>query len=106
MLAVDSVSPPFQTDTSHVAPPKRPQCVKKEEVFLVHSTQLAVQYIYRSMPEGLILSQTSAYFDRCLHSKIMDLYMPVYRSSPCLKWCPIAGVPEIVYYSCAVLREK
>ena len=23
-----------------------------------------------------------------LHSEIMDLHMPVYRSSPCLKWCP------------------
>ena len=29
-------------------------------------------------------------FDCCLHSEIMDLYiyMPVCRSSPCLKWCP------------------
>ena len=32
-----------------------------KKVFLAHSPQLAVQYNYRSMPEGLILSQTSAF---------------------------------------------
>ena len=26
-----------------------------------------------------------------LSEKVMDLYMPVYRSSPCLKWCPTQG---------------
>ena len=38
----------------------------------------------RSMLEGLSVSVT----DQRLYSEIMDLYMPVYRSSPCLKWCP------------------
>ena len=29
---------------------------------------------------------------RCrLHSDIMDIYVPVFRSSPCLKWCPTQG---------------
>ena len=33
-------------------------------------------YIYRPMPEGLMLSQTS---DCHIHPEIMDLYMPVYK---------------------------
>ena len=65
MLAVDSVSPPYQTDTAHVAAPKKTvvhEKKKKKKRFLALSAQLAVQYNrYRSMPEGLILSQTNAF---------------------------------------------
>ena len=48
------------------------------------SEQLAVQYI----PEGLLLSQTSAFRLLSPFWNHGPIY-PVYRSSPCLKWCPI-----------------
>ena len=57
---VSSASPSFQTDTSHVAPPKRPYCVKTK-VFLMYSVRssiyCAVQYIlsisvYEPVPKG------------------------------------------------------
>ena len=39
-----SASPPFQTDKPHVAPPKRPYCVKTK-VFLMYSMWSSIYYL-------------------------------------------------------------
>ena len=49
-------------------------------------------YSFTHMPGHSYLSANfTSLFDCRLHYEIMDIYMPVYRSSPCLKWCPSQG---------------
>ena len=75
--------------TPHVVPLKRPQCAKKRKKcfsLITRSWQSSI-YNNRSMPEGLILSQTSAFRLLPPFSNHGPIYMLVYRSSPCLKWC-------------------
>jgi len=53
----------------------------------VHSWQSSI-YIYIGPCLKVWYNHKPALFTCCLHSEIMDLYMPLYRSSPCLKWSP------------------
>ena len=62
----------------------------KKRVFLEHSMHLAVQDSIDPCLKVWYCHRPKL-FDCHLHSEIMNLYMPVYRSSPCLKWCPNAG---------------
>ena len=62
----------------------------KKEVFLAHSAQLAVQ----SLPEGLILSQTSAFRlppPFWNHGPIINICQYIDQVRTCLKWCPTTG---------------
>ena len=69
---------PHQKDLS-----TRKEKKKKPEVFFAHSAQLAVLYIGPCIK--VWYRHISSLFDCRLHSEIMDIYMPVYKLSQCLK---------------------
>ena len=62
----------------------------KIKIFLAHSALLAVQ----SLPEGLILSQTSAFRlppPFWNHGPIIYICQYIDQVRTCLKWCPTTG---------------
>ena len=78
-------------------------------VLLAHSAQLAVQYSIGPCLK-VWYCYRPALFDCRLHSEIMDqyiyIYMTVYRTSPCLEWCPTAGASLFWIISPVISRNR